>query len=81
MGEDRDNIQPMLTASQNFDYLADMGVASDIFEPVTDMDRRDNMMDMNIEHFKQPTYSLSYRVMDMFPYTKALRPRPSSIVI
>ena len=81
VGEDRDNIQPMLTASQNFDYLADMGVPSDIFEPVTDMDRRDNMMDMNMEHYKQPTYSLSYRVMEMFPYTKAVRPRPSSIVI
>ena len=75
VGEDRDNIQPMLTASQNFDYLADMVVASDIFEPVTDMDRRDNMMDINIEHFKQPTYSLSYRVMDMFPYTKACQAR------
>ena len=27
------NIEPILTASQNFDILADMGVPSDIFEP------------------------------------------------
>ena len=74
----------MLTPSQNFDYLADMGVMgvpSDIPEPVTDTDRRDNGMDMNMEYYKQPIYSLSYRVMEMLPYTKAVRPRPSSILI
>jgi len=82
MGEDRDNLEPILTASQNFDYLADMGVPSDIFEPVSDMDRRENMLDMNMEHqFKQPTYSLSYRVLEMFPHTKAVKPRPSSLMI
>jgi len=82
MGEDRDKLQPMLTASQNFDYLADMGVPSDIFEPVSDLDRRDNMMDMNMEQqYKQPSYSLSYRVLEMFPHTKAIRPRPSTILI
>jgi len=82
LGEDRDKLEPMLTASQNFDYLADMGVPSDIFEPVSDLDRRDNMMDINMEqHYKQPSFSLSYRVMELFPHTKAVRPRPSSIMI
>jgi len=82
LGEDRDKLEPMLTASQNFDYLADMGVPSDIFEPVSDLDRRDNMMDMNMEQqYKQPSYSLSYRVLEMFPHTKAIRPRPSTILI
>ena len=81
LGEDRDNLEPMLTVSQNFDYLADMGVPSDIFEPVSDLDRRDTMMDMSMEHYKQPSYSLSYRVLEMFPQTKAVRPRPSSIKI
>ena len=44
LGEDRDNIKPILTASLIFDYLADMGVPSDIFEHVADMNRRDSMM-------------------------------------
>jgi len=82
LGDDRDNLEPMLTASQNFDYLADMGVPSDIFEPVSDLDRRDNMMDIGTEqHYKQPTFSLSNRVLELFPQTKAVKPRPSSIVI
>ena len=31
--ENTNNMEPILTASQNFDILADMGVPSDIFEP------------------------------------------------
>ena len=38
-------------------------------------------MDMNLEYYKQPIYSLSYRVMEMVPYSKAVRPRLSSITI
>ena len=36
---DRSDMEPILTASQNFEFLADMGVPSDIFdEPVMDFD-------------------------------------------
>jgi len=84
IGKNRNNLEPILTASQNFDYLADMGVPSDIFEPVSDLDRRESVMDMNLEsHYKHstPGHSLSYRVMEMFPQTKAVKPRPHSIMI
>ena len=31
-GDDTNEIEPILTASQNFEFLADMGVPSDIFD-------------------------------------------------
>lgn len=87
MGQDRrhqiqgESSQPsLLTASQNFDYLADMGVPSDIFEPITE---RDNLMDESLyKHQQQMTnVTLSYRVMETFPYScgRCLKARPVPI--
>merc|ERR1719327_1741958 len=45
-GDDTNEIEPILTASQNFEFLADMGVPSDIFdEPVSSMEFSDALGD------------------------------------
>lgn len=71
--------QDIFTASQNFDFLADM--PSDIFEQELEQERRDGEQ----QYSRQTSHGLSGRVLEVFPGARSvhrkykLYPRPPGL--
>jgi len=83
-GEDKErpSLEPALTASQNFDILADLGVPSDLFEPDV-LERRESVEvgpggDSAASAAVIPPSSA---VLELFPRARPVRPRPVPLTI
>jgi len=90
-GDDTNEIEPILTASQNFEFLADMGVPSDIFdEPVSSMDFSDALGDTRPSYNQQQsttsTFSnsrhvvISRTVKELFPEVSPVKRNKAMVI-